>query len=343
MLVPEWRRRWLRSPYPWLAVLLALAISSPVLIWNAGHDWASFRFQFIRATTNNEVSLRTLGDFLGLQFGQVGFILMPVILSAVVVTAWRGYRRRDPVAILLATCVLVPFLYFAWKSLTLRVGDTWPMFLWPAGIAAAAINLTKLAGDGWSARMVRASYGWSIAAIATGIPLVVLVFLYCVVAPWNLIGKNDPLGGEGGYQVLAERALAEMKSTGATWIATTDYRTYAMLRWHLKDKVPVVQVNERARFIGFRDPGMDRIKGHTGLYIAQTADNQRPLLATTSAVLTPVAEVDTIWRGTAMKHYAIDKLTGWTPDLNPASDTPLYRWPALALLITPNVQFASLR
>lgn len=31
-----------------------------------------------------------------------------------------------------------------------------------------------------------------------------------------------------------------MKATGATWIATTDYRTYAMLRWHLKDKVPVI-------------------------------------------------------------------------------------------------------
>jgi hypothetical protein len=289
------------------------------------------------------MSLRTLGDYLGLQFGQVGFILMPVILSAVVVTAWRGTRRREPVAILLATCVLVPFLYFAWKSLTLRVGDTWPMFLWPAGIAAAAINLTRLANDGWSARMVRASYGWTIAAIATGIPFVVLVFLYSVAAPWNLIGKNDPLGGEGGYQVLADRALAEMKATGATWIATTDYRTYAMLRWHLKDKVPVVQVNERARFMGFRDPGMDRIKDRTGLYIAETIDAHRPLLLSTTVKLEPLAQVDTIWRGTAMKHYAIDKLTGWTPELNPKPDTPFYKWPALAMQVSPNIRLADVR
>ena len=47
-------------------------ISSPVLIWNAQHDWAPFKFQFIRATTNNAPSLRTFGDFVGLQFGQVG-------------------------------------------------------------------------------------------------------------------------------------------------------------------------------------------------------------------------------------------------------------------------------
>lgn len=332
MLVPAWRRRWLRSPYPWLALLIAVLVASPVLIWNAAHDWASFRFQFIRATTSNDVSLRTLGDFVGLQFGQVGLLLMPVIVSAVIIGALRGYRRRDPVMILLTTCVLVPLLYFAWKSLTLRVGDTWPMFLWPAGIAAAAINLTQLAGDGWSRRMVRASYGWTIAAIATGIPLVVLVFLYCVAAPWNLLGKNDPLGGEGGYGGLADRAQAQMQATGASWIATSDYRVYAMLRWHLKDRVPVIQVNERARFLGFRDPGLDRIRNHPGIYVAEAVDARRALLLSTTARLTPLAKVDTVWRGTAMKHYRIDSLTGWTPELNPSPGTPFYKWPALAAL-----------
>jgi hypothetical protein len=330
LLVPSWRMRWLRSSYPWLAVLIALVISSPVLVWNAGHDWASFRFQFIRATTNNAVSLRTLVDFIGLQFGQVGLILFPVLLSASVVTALRGCRRREPAAVLLATCVLVPFLYFAWKSLTLRVGDTWPMFIWPVAIAAAAINLTKLAEDGWSARMVRAARGWTIAAVAVGIPLVVLVFLYCVAAPWNLIGRSDPIGGEAGYDGLAARAVQEMKASGATWIATSDYRVYAMLRWHLKDRVPVIQVNERARFIGFKDPGMDRIRDHAGLYIAQTPDPVRPLLLSAGATLAPLAETDTLFRGTPMKHYAIDKISGWTPQLDPAPGTEFYKWPALA-------------
>jgi hypothetical protein len=40
-----------------------------------------------------------------------------------------------------------------------------------------------------------------------------------------------------------------------------------------------------------------------------------------------------------MKHYAIDKLTGWTPDLTPKPDTPFYRWPALAEMVMP-VRFA---
>ena len=171
MLVPSWRRRWLFSPYPWAAALIAIAVFSPVLIWNAGHDWASFRFQLVRATATHEVSLRTVGDFFGLQFGLVGFILLPVVLSGVSLTAWRGYRRGDPVAILLSTAVIVPFLYFFWKSLTLRVGDTWPMFIWPAGFAAAAINIAMLPREGFPAWMIKSTISWARAAIASGIVL----------------------------------------------------------------------------------------------------------------------------------------------------------------------------
>src|SRR6266436_10286696 len=48
MLVPDWWRRWLSSPYPWLAALIAVVLFLPFLIWNAQHDWASFKFQFVR-------------------------------------------------------------------------------------------------------------------------------------------------------------------------------------------------------------------------------------------------------------------------------------------------------
>ena len=38
-------RRCLCRPEPWLACLVALVLFSPVVIWNALHDWASFAFQ----------------------------------------------------------------------------------------------------------------------------------------------------------------------------------------------------------------------------------------------------------------------------------------------------------
>jgi 4-amino-4-deoxy-L-arabinose transferase-like glycosyltransferase len=102
MLVPAWRRRWLFSPYPFAAALIAVAVFSPVLIWNAQHDWASFRFQFVRAVATHELSLRTVGDYIGLQFGLVGFVLLPVVISAGRCGRHPAVDRRDrPVLLLL--------------------------------------------------------------------------------------------------------------------------------------------------------------------------------------------------------------------------------------------------
>jgi hypothetical protein len=330
-LVPDWRARWLRSPYPWAAALIAVTLFSPVLIWNAGHDWASFRFQFVRATATHGWSLRTVGDFIGLQFGLVGFISFPVVLSALVITASRGYRRLDAVAILLSTCVLLPFCYFFWRSLTLRVGDTWPMFMWPIGFAAAAINIVMLRREDRPG-MVKSAVWWSTAAIVTGIAFVVGVFVYYVATPFNFIGKNDPIGGEAGFEQVVSRAEVELQKTGATWIATTDYRTYAMLRWFFGGRVPVIQINERGRYIGFHDPGMNLIKGHAGLYVGREPDSfgTNPFWASTTAIREPLERVERSWRGSVTDTYALEKLTGWTPELSPPPDSPLYGWRVLA-------------
>ena len=342
MLVPDWRGRLLRSPYPWAAVLIAMAVFSPVLIWNDQHDWASFRFQLVRATAANSPSFRTLGEFLGLQFGLVGFVLLPVLISGVALTAWRGWRNREPVALLLSTAVIVPVGYFLWKSLTLRVGDTWPMFLWPAGFAATAINATMLSREKFPEWVVTSTFRWMRIAIVTGIAFVVGVFLYYVAAPWNFIGRTDPVGGEAGYEQVVAHARNQLKKTGATWIATTDYRTYAMLRWHFNGHVPVIQINERGRFQGFRDPGMDWVRGHPGLYVAREPDNTLPFWNETTAVRTPLERVERSWRGVVMDSYALEKLERWTPELAPPPDSPFFRWRVLAAMQPARIAMATL-
>ena len=335
MLVPDWRLRHLRSPYPWLAALIAVALFSPVLIWNYQHDWATFRFQSVRATTSYGFSLRTFGDFIGLQWGLVGFVLFPVVLVGVALTAWRGYRTREPVAILLSTAVIVPFAYFLVKSLTLRVGDTWPMFLWPASFAAAAINIAVLPRENWRAKIIQATPFWARTSVVTGIGFIVIVFVYYVATPFHFISRIDPVGSEANFDQLAARVQTELDKTGATWIATTDYRTNSMLRWYFRGRVPVIEVTERGRFQGFSDPGMDRIKGHPGLYVARAYDYMLPIWDLTGARRERLGQVDRIWRGEVMDTYTLEKITGWTPELSPPPDSPFFRWRVLALNAKP--------
>jgi len=241
--------------------------------------------------------------------------------------------------------VIVPLLYFLWKSMSLRVGDTWPMFIWPLGFAAAAVNLVAMQRERWPHSFIDRSFWWARVAIVTGVGFVVAVFLYYVATPWNFIGRTDPVGGEAGYEAVVSRAKAELENTGATWIATTDYRTYSMLRWFFGNRVPVVQINERGRYLGFRAPDMNLINGHPGLYVGREPENHpaNPLWTSTTAVREPLERVDRVWRGIVMDTYALEKLSGWTPDLSPPPNSPLYRWRVLAGDVDSQLRIAAQR
>jgi 4-amino-4-deoxy-L-arabinose transferase-like glycosyltransferase len=327
--VPPWRVRWLGSLYPWLALAIALLMFSPVLYWNWSNEWASFRFQSVRIEADHGVSLRTVGDYLGLQAGLVGPILFPVVLAGSIMLGWRGYRRMNPVHLLLSACVLVPFTFFLWRSLSLRVGDTWPLLIWPFAFAAAAINLVELRqqpGDGW---IKRTAPQWALAAIAVGAVINIAVFSYYVLSTASGLGMRDPVGSERGYHEVAQQAKAIAEKSGAGWIATVDYRVYAMLRWHLKDSIPVVQVNERSRFIGFKDRGIAEALTRPGLYVV-TAPSAGQLIETaTPATLTTVGIVERVWRGVVIDRFDFKTVTNWKPDLSPPRDSPFYRWRSL--------------
>ena len=149
--------------------------------------------------------------------------------------------------------------------------------------------------------------------------------------------RTDPIGTEAGYDVVAARVEAQLQATGATWVATTDYRTYAMLRWFLRGRVPVIEINERGRFQGFADPGMTIIRNHPGLYVGREPENDLPLWNETTAVRQPLERVTRSWRGMVMDTYALEKLSGWTPELSPPPDTTFFRWRVLAMLIESSV------
>jgi len=61
VLIDPTARRWLQRPHPYLAAFLALAIFSPVIIWNYQHEWISFLFQTTRhVSSNNQFSVHFL-------------------------------------------------------------------------------------------------------------------------------------------------------------------------------------------------------------------------------------------------------------------------------------------
>jgi hypothetical protein len=102
MLVPDWRGAGCAARIRgWRALIASRVLAGADLELSARLGLVPLPVR-ARGRTN-PLSFRTVGEFFGLQFGLVGFVLLPVVISGVALTAWRGYRSREPVAILLST------------------------------------------------------------------------------------------------------------------------------------------------------------------------------------------------------------------------------------------------
>ncbi len=82
------RRRVLLHPAPWVGAFIALAVFTPVLIWNARHAWASFMYQGGRGIPQGGLHV---GNALANAAGQAVWIL-PWIFVPLIVAAWHALR-----------------------------------------------------------------------------------------------------------------------------------------------------------------------------------------------------------------------------------------------------------
>ncbi len=150
-------RAWFRRPAPYLAVALSILIFTPVLWWNAQHDWASFAFQGKeRVTARRRFSLHELlasalailtplGVYLGSKLLGLGDrrdlagAAAPVAGPKHALLPEDDLQRRRILFIRVFT--LVPLSVFLFFSLTHRVKLNWTGPLWLALVPAVAAAL----------------------------------------------------------------------------------------------------------------------------------------------------------------------------------------------------------
>ncbi len=138
LLLDPGLRRWLWQPWPYLAVLIATLVFSPVILWNVLNDWASLSFQGVRR-------LHELTQFsLHMLIGSVLVLLTPVGLIAVARTLFaRGSKPdaswlADRATAFIAIYTLVPLSAFVAFSVFHEVRLNWTGPIWLAVLPALA-------------------------------------------------------------------------------------------------------------------------------------------------------------------------------------------------------------
>jgi hypothetical protein len=153
-------RRWFGRVGPYLALMVAVAVFSPVLVWNASHDWASFAFQGDRALGARLHPLAPLAVLGGEALFVLPWIWLPMVL--LLLRGGGDWRQR-----LLAWLAAPPIVVFALVSLwsSQRVLYHWAapgyLMLFPVLGAAIAARIDRA----WVLRVVGASAALVVAAL----------------------------------------------------------------------------------------------------------------------------------------------------------------------------------
>ncbi len=299
MVLDPQSRVWFRRFTPYLAGVIAVAVFSPVIIWNAQQGWMSFAFQ----TTGRLAAQRHFS--LHLLLVSILILLTPVgaILAVRILMAWKRPGtdaerasvewRREMFA---RVFVLVPLAVFVIFSLTHRVKLNWTGPAWLVLVPALAACLVALPEASawrraWSVTVgvLAAIYIGFFQYLTTGFPGVGYVDkMELVPVGWSELGRE------------LERRKDELKEStgGEVRIVGMDrYFIATEASFYQKDQVKGMREITGAHLFGGNSL-MYRLwspaAGHNGATLLLVAFNKKDLelrkIAKLSASVTPVEE-----------------------------------------------------
>jgi len=250
-------RRWLTSPWPYLGGLLALALFSPVLWWNAEHDFVSFAKQLGRARIE---SFRPayIAELIPTQFA----FATPLVFILGVLGLY-ALARRDVGATgsrtLISATVWTIVVYFAWHALHARVEANWLSPIYPAFAIAGAVAATAVPWGARMQRLVRFCANW---AVPTGVLLLVLAAVQANTGVLTGFRRDASVRTVGvGFAQMAAEIEAVRVRVGASCVLADDYGNTGWLAFYLPKGTCVAQRNQRLRWVNAPEPAPELLAG----------------------------------------------------------------------------------
>jgi len=116
LLTSRRHRHWLASPWPYLAVALAVVICLPAIIWNEQHGWISLVFQAERADPRRFVPWAPLVTLAGQALYLLPWVWLPLVLCLVRAGLDGPAQERQWLLGCLAIGPIVLFTLVAWTG-----------------------------------------------------------------------------------------------------------------------------------------------------------------------------------------------------------------------------------
>jgi len=313
LLVPE-QRKWLVTPWPWISGVIALAVFSPTLIWNAQHHWTSVLYQYNRLVVH-EWSLRYFGEFLAAQIGMATPFVF--VLGAMgLVGLLRGQGGSFSARVLINAMIWPILLYFVWHTFHGRVEGNWPEPIFVPFVIAAAVAVERIKWESVWATVERISQRL---AVPVGLGIAAVIYAQGVfgIAP---LGMEDPTASKlgAGWKELGVQMDEARKRMGAPIILVYDYGLAGWLSFYLPSHAPVEQINLRMRYVNAPEPDPALFDGPI-MYTCTVPCADIPTLQKRFSKVELVDHLTRSRHGVLLQDYDIYRLTG---PIGPPLDPP---------------------
>ncbi len=237
-------RLWLKSPWPFAALAIALACFAPNLVWNANHDWISFKFQFGRVVVGGP-TFQYLIEFIGAQIGLASPFLLVAAIAGLLAES-RRWPNTGPAAI--AACMAWPAIfYFAFHAIHSRVQGNWPSFIYPALTVLAVSAMLPEPAPAKAQPVMKFTR-----LLALPVAGLILLVVYAQAATGFLpMGQDDPIARMTavGIAPVTEEISAIAARGKASAVVTSNYVLTGWLAFYLEPRLPVIQVTEDYRWL----------------------------------------------------------------------------------------------
>ncbi len=309
LLTPAYRRH-LAHPAPWLGGLLAMAMASPILVWNLSHGWASLAFQLGRGEPGGFYPAHLLSTVVG----QIA-LLTPWIAAAIGFAAGGALRasRSDPADRFCAALALPTIVLFALSSLFGHIAmPHWSMPGW--------FFLLPLTGNFLAALALRWPKTMPTLAMATAAASTVLLVLLGAQVSSGLFSglmppawrDRDPTLEAFAWSELAREATRIWPLSSNMMIVTDNWIDAGKLGLAFQGSVPVLPTSRDPRGFAFTISQTD-MNGRDALVIVP----KDKIEAAHDLIDPHFAQVDldhamTLWRGASSKvDFVLYRATGF--------------------------------
>jgi 4-amino-4-deoxy-L-arabinose transferase-like glycosyltransferase len=302
LIVPK-LRRWLVSPWPYLGGMVALAIFSPVILWNADHQWVSFIKQIGRSRIE-QFKPSFVAELVPTQI----VFATPLVFVLGAMGLYALLRRDSgalPARALIGAIFWTITLYFLWHSLHARVEANWFAPVYPAFALAAAMAANLTQWQRAQRRVVDFCLRW---AAPTGILMFALLILQANSGVLSGFRRDATVRSVGvGWVELAGKIEAIRERTGASCVLAPDYGTTSWLTFYLPKGTCVIQPTQRFRWVNMGEPDPAKLSGKL-LWVDEVRAAAQPYLTDTFAKVERLAELRRTRGPLVIETYEIDLL-----------------------------------